>query len=128
MPIELNKSGYIGSISYNRQHVNIFGKNFDEIFIYIEKVADGIGSLTHSQSRGAESTSDASTTVYSIAGLFAFVKQYDKDFSPHPAPADSPLTLRQKLRPTQMSGAKIPNSPKKGSRSWRRWSGCSPRV
>ena len=34
---------------------------------YIEKVADTIGSLTHDQSHGAESTSDGSTTKYSIS-------------------------------------------------------------
>ena len=40
-----------------------------------KKVADNIGSLTHGQSRGAESTSDVSTTKYSIADLRGFVKQ-----------------------------------------------------
>ena len=32
MPIELQESGYIGSISYNRQNVNTSGKNFSEVF------------------------------------------------------------------------------------------------
>ena len=41
---------------------------------YIEKVADNIGSLTYDQSHSAESTSDASTTAYSISDLCGFVK------------------------------------------------------
>ena len=32
MPIKLNKSGYIGSISYKGRNVNIFGEKFSEIF------------------------------------------------------------------------------------------------
>ena len=32
MPIELQESGYIGSISYNKQNVNTSGKNFSEVF------------------------------------------------------------------------------------------------
>ena len=32
MPIELQQSGYIGSISYKRQNVNINGKPFSEVF------------------------------------------------------------------------------------------------
>ena len=51
---------------------------------YIEKVANDIGSLTHKRSYGAESTSDASTTMYSIADLYGFVKQFDKEFTPAP--------------------------------------------
>ena len=47
---------------------------------YIEKVADSIGSLTRNNSYGAESTNDASTTIYSIADLYSLVKTYDKDF------------------------------------------------
>lgn len=31
-PIELQQSGYIGSISYKGQNVNIFGENFEKIF------------------------------------------------------------------------------------------------
>ena len=49
---------------------------------YIEKVADSIGSLTHgSKAHGAESTSDVSTTTYSVSDLYGFVKTYDKEFS-----------------------------------------------
>lgn len=32
MPIELQESGYISSISYNKQNVNTSGKNFSEVF------------------------------------------------------------------------------------------------
>ena len=32
MPIKLNKSGYIGSISYKGRNVNIFGEKFSKIF------------------------------------------------------------------------------------------------
>ena len=50
---------------------------------YIEKVADDVGSLTHNN-YGAETTSDVSTTIYSIADLYGFVKTFDKEFSPAP--------------------------------------------
>lgn len=51
----------------------------------IKKVVDHIGSLTdESKARRAESTSDVSTTTYSISDLFGFVKQYDTEFSPKP--------------------------------------------
>ena len=33
MPIELNKSGYIGSISYKGRSVNIFGEKFSDVFV-----------------------------------------------------------------------------------------------
>lgn len=50
---------------------------------YIEKVADNIGSLTRrNNARGAESTNDVSTTVYSISDLYGFVKKFDNEFSP----------------------------------------------
>ena len=45
---------------------------------YIEKVADNIGSLTHKN--GAETTSDVSTTTYSISDLYEFVKTYEMVF------------------------------------------------
>ena len=32
MPIELNKSGFVGSISYKGQNVNIFGEKFSDVF------------------------------------------------------------------------------------------------
>ncbi|MBQ2902813.1 MAG: hypothetical protein IJE48_00290 [Clostridia bacterium] len=53
---------------------------------YIEKVAENIGSLTdENKARHAESTNDVSTTKYSVADLFAFVKKYDAEFQPKPA-------------------------------------------
>ncbi len=36
MPIELNKSGFIGSISYKGRSVNIFGEKFSKIFTEVE--------------------------------------------------------------------------------------------
>ena len=51
---------------------------------YIEKVADNIGSLTHDTNHGAETTNDVSSTKYSIADLYEFVNQFDKEFSPAP--------------------------------------------
>ena len=36
MPIELQQSGYIGSISYRGQNVNITGKKFSEVFVTIQ--------------------------------------------------------------------------------------------
>ena len=62
---------------------------------HIEKEADNIGSLTHDESRGAESTSDVSTTVYSIADLYSFVKAYDKDFTPAPEIKHPELVLNE---------------------------------
>ena len=53
---------------------------------YIEKVAENIGSLTdENKARHAESTNDVSTTKYSVADLFAFVKKYDAEFQPKSA-------------------------------------------
>ena len=61
---------------------------------YIEKVADNIGSLTRGNyARGAESTNDVSTTIYSIADLYRFVKQFDNEFSP--APEVNPILLNE---------------------------------
>ena len=61
---------------------------------YIEKVADNIGSLTRrNNARGAESTNDVSTTVYSISDLYGFVKKFDNEFSP--APEVNPVLLNE---------------------------------
>ena len=61
---------------------------------YIEKVADNIGSLTRrNNARGAESTNDVSTTVYSISDLYGFVKKFDNEFSP--APDVNPVLLNE---------------------------------
>lgn len=52
---------------------------------YIEKVADVTGRRTFSQRNSGGSTNgNTSATTYSIADLLAFVKQYDKEFSPKP--------------------------------------------
>lgn len=51
---------------------------------YIEKIADNIGGRTYENSRSGGSTSDVSTTGFSVAQLYAFVKRYDKDFTPAP--------------------------------------------
>ena len=48
---------------------------------YVEKIADNIGSLTHNQSRGAESTNDVSAIKYTVADLYSFVKRFDKGFT-----------------------------------------------
>ena len=40
MPIELNKSGFIGSISYKGQNVNIFGEKFSDVFSEIAESSD----------------------------------------------------------------------------------------
>ena len=45
---------------------------------HIQKVADNIGSLTHKN--GAETTSDVSTTKYSVADVYRFVKSFDNEF------------------------------------------------
>ena len=37
MPIELNKSGYMGSISYKGRSVNIFGEKFSDVFVEGQK-------------------------------------------------------------------------------------------
>ena len=61
---------------------------------YIEKVADNIGSLTRrNNARGAESTNNVSTTVYSISDLYGFVKKFDNEFSP--APEVNPVLLNE---------------------------------
>ena len=69
-------------VTVEEQYAN--AKNEDEKrfhnLAYIEKVADNIGSLTHERNHGAESTSDVSTTAYTVADLFGFVKKYDRDF------------------------------------------------
>ena len=51
---------------------------------YIEKVADSIGSLTPDTSLDAESTNDASTTIYSVSDLYGYVKRFDSDFNVNP--------------------------------------------
>ena len=51
---------------------------------YIEKIADVPGGRTFGETRSGGSTNGKSTINYSIADLFAFVKQYDKEFSPKP--------------------------------------------
>ena len=52
---------------------------------YIEKIADNVGGRTFGQDRSGGSTNDISTTEYSIADLFSFVKKYDAEFKPKPA-------------------------------------------
>jgi len=49
---------------------------------YIEKIADNVGGRTFGQDRSGGSTNDISTTEYSIADLFSFVKKYDAEFKP----------------------------------------------
>jgi len=52
---------------------------------YIEKVADNVGGRTFEKTRSGGSTNDISTTNYSVADLFGFVKRYDKEFKPKQA-------------------------------------------
>ena len=40
MPIELNKNGFIGSISYKGQNVNIFGEKFSDVFTIKKSTSD----------------------------------------------------------------------------------------
>ena len=48
---------------------------------YIEKVADLSGGRTSENARSGGSTNGESTTKYSIAELYNFVKQFDQEFS-----------------------------------------------
>lgn len=45
MPIELNRSGYIGSISYNGRFVNISGEKFSDVFSVKNKAVPLLGEL-----------------------------------------------------------------------------------
>jgi hypothetical protein len=63
MPIELTRSGFIGSISYKGQNVNIFGENFSKIF---------------SESQTKYSDRDLAPTFYSQMGKVVDGMKQDK--------------------------------------------------
>lgn len=48
---------------------------------YIEKVAKLSADALSGKSRSGGSTNDSSTTAYSVADLYGFVKRFDKDFT-----------------------------------------------
>ena len=50
VPIELNKSGFVGSISYSGQNVNIYGEKFTDVFS--EGSSDGDEMLSDRDSEG----------------------------------------------------------------------------
>lgn len=50
----------------------------------IKKVAEDTSGSSNQSDRPYTAKSDTSTTTYSISDLFAFVKQYDAEFSPKP--------------------------------------------
>ena len=52
MPIELNKSGFVGSISYKGRNVNIFGEKFSDVFL--EGSSDGDKMYSDRDSEGNE--------------------------------------------------------------------------
>ena len=66
---------------YYQDHKHPEEKRFHNLR-YVQKIADNISDLTHSQSRGADFAKDASAIDVSVADLHALVKQYDENFKP----------------------------------------------
>ena len=48
---------------------------------YIEKVADNIPGLTYAEMHSADTVRDISTTKYTVADWYEFVKQHDPEFN-----------------------------------------------
>lgn len=63
MPIELQQSGYIGSISYNGQNVKISGESFSSVFKEKESNSD---SYSITPEKAAEESIDKSTSDVSV--------------------------------------------------------------
>lgn len=72
MPIELKRSGSIGSITYSKRNVNIFGKKFYEVFDIAGENTEKFSSRTFADSLTEPTkyqTRDGSTTDYVTSRL-----------------------------------------------------------